>query len=568
MTFTSVLVANRGEIACRILRAVGELGIGSVAVYAADDVESTHRRRGDRAVALPGRGAAAYLDIDQMVSVALETGCDAIHPGYGFLSENADLARACEAAGLVFIGPGPDILDALGDKSAARDLATACGIPVLAGTGILTDAAMAESFLDGLGDPGSIILKAVGGGGGRGMRVIGHRSEIAEALERCRSEASAAFGRGDIYAEQLVPRARHVEVQIVGDHHGRVVHLGERECTLQRRHQKLVELAPAPGLDPRIRSALSAAAVTMAERLEYRSLGTFEFLVDADSDSWFFIEANPRLQVEHTVTEEVTGVDLVQTQILLASGRTLADVGLPETIAPRGQAIQVRINTETMVADGSAKPTGGTLTAFDPPSGLGIRTETHGRVGYTTAPAYDSLLAKVIVHHPAGHPEALRRMQRALADFGIDGVATNRDFLRALLERPEVAANAVTTRSVDSLAAEVITAADALADPTSDPDQTGSGLAGRRLASDDPLAVLALGRTERATASGQSPTPLADGLACVAAPLQGTIVALAVDVGERGAGRRAGLGDGSHEDGARRHGPGVGDRPTGVGGRR
>ncbi len=537
MTFTSVLVANRGEIACRILRAVGELDLRSVAVYAEDDVESVHRLRGDRAIALPGRGAAAYLDIEGIVSVAVEAGCDAVHPGYGFLSENPGFARVCEAAGLVFIGPTPDVLDVLGDKAAARDLADACGVPVLRGTGVLDDAATAAAFLDSLGEGGSIILKAVGGGGGRGMRVIGDRSEIADALERCRSEASAAFGRGDVYAEQLVARARHVEVQIVGDGRGGIVHLGERECTLQRRHQKLVEMAPAPGLDPGIRAALCSAAMSMAERLGYRSLGTFEFLVDADSGSWYFIEANPRLQVEHTVTEEVTGIDLVQTQILLASGRSLGDVGLAETVPHRGQAIQVRINTETMQPDGSAKPTGGTLAGFEPPSGLGVRTETHGRAGMTTSPAYDSLLAKVVVHHPDGYPAARRRMQRALAEFTIDGVATNRDFLRALLERSEVEANDVTTRSVDALAAELVVAAEAFAPvgsastAASDTGQAGRALAGRRLAGDDPLAVLALGRTERTSSTGATPPPLADGMARIVAPLQGTIVALAVEVG-------------------------------------
>ncbi|MEZ5379948.1 MAG: carboxyl transferase domain-containing protein [Acidimicrobiales bacterium] len=535
MTFSTLLIANRGEIACRIMRAADELGIDTVAVYSTDDAESLHRRKATRSVPLAARGAAAYLDIEAIIAVAVAEGVDAIHPGYGFLSENADFARACDEAGIVFVGPGADVLEAFGDKSAARLLAVACHVPVLAGTAPLADAGEAEAFLDSLGDDGAILLKAVGGGGGRGLRVIEDRGSISESLERCRSEAASAFGRADVFAEQLVRTARHIEVQVVADGHGNVTHLGERECTLQRQHQKLIEMAPAPGLDPGIRSALCSAAVAMAERVGYRSLGTFEFLVDNDTGNWYFIEANPRLQVEHTVTEEVTGIDLVQTQLELAGGATLTDVGLDQPIEPRGQAIQVRVNTETMQPDGTSRPTGGTLSAFAIPSGLGIRTETHGYPGYTTSPSFDSLLAKVIVHHPAGLAAALRRADRALGEFTLGGIATNLDFCRALVQRPDVAANTISTRLIDAIAPEVIAAAEELTSARGAGDDAGAptpGHAGRHLASADPLAVLDLGRTARSdTATSATAAPLAEGMHAIGAPLQGTIVSIGVEVG-------------------------------------
>ncbi len=534
MTISSLLIANRGEIACRILRAAGELGLDTVAVYSTDDADSLHRLKADRSVALTARGAAAYLDIEQILAIAVSEGVDAIHPGYGFLSENADFARACEAAGIIFVGPSPLVLDAFGDKAAARSLAVECGVPVLAGTPALDGVPDAEAFFDRLGSNPAMLLKAIGGGGGRGMRVVEDRESIGAALERCRSEAQSAFGNAGVFAEQLVRTARHIEVQVVGDQHGAVTHLGERECTLQRQHQKLVEMAPAPGLDPDTRNAICAAAVTMAERIGYRSLGTFEFLLDVDSGEWFFIEANPRLQVEHTVTEEVVGVDLVQTQLALAGGSSLADLGIDQPIEPRGQAIQVRINTETMRPDGTSKPTGGTLTTFAIPSGLGVRTETHGYTGYTTSPAFDSLLAKVIVHHPGGFGPALQRADRALGEFAIGGVATNLEFCRALLRRGDVVSNDISTRLIDQIAPEVIAAADAMvpSDEQADAASNAPGRAGRHLAGDDPLAVLALGRTERSDASAPAAAELAEGVHGIEAPLQGTIISIAVTSGD------------------------------------
>ncbi len=527
-SITRLLVANRGEIACRILRAAAELGIETVAVAPADDAASLHLVNADRSVQLAGRGASAYLDLDQMVAVAVDNGCDAVHPGYGFLSENAAFAEACEAAGLVFVGPRPATLGLFGDKASARDLAAELGVPILAGSAVLADGAEAMAFVE---QYGPVMLKAVAGGGGRGMRAITDPNEAAAGFERCASEAMTAFGNGAVYAEQLVVDARHIEVQVIGDGTGAVTHLWERECTLQRQNQKIVEFAPAPGLDPDIRAGLIDAAVALAERADYRSLGTFEFLVDRMSGSFYFIEANARLQVEHTVTEEVTGVDLVQSQLELAGGASLVDLGLAEPPEVTGQAVQLRINTETMQPDGSAKPAGGTLSRFDIPSGLGVRTDTYGVTGYTTSPAFDSLLAKVIVHtNRGGLPTALSRAGRALAEFVIEGVPTNLGFLRALIERPEVIANDVSTGFVAARAGEILAAMPAAAS-TASPVSKSAGLAGTRLDSSDPLAVLALGREQVVTASPE-PFEVAapDGVAVVSAPMQGTIVSL--DVGD------------------------------------
>ena len=306
---TKLLVANRGEIAIRVMRAAAEMGLRTVAVFSADDANSLHTRKADAAVALRGAGAAAYLDGDQIIAAARSAGCDAIHPGYGFLSENADFARRCAQAGLTFIGPRPEVLELFGDKVQARALAERAGVPVLPGTPGATTLEQARAFFKSIGDGGAMMIKAVVGGGGRGMRPVTRADELEEAYTRCRSEARAAFGNAEVYVEQLIARARHLEVQMLGDGSGSVSHLWERECTIQRRNQKLVEVAPSPGLHPGLRDRLTAAAVRLAEEVGYDNLGTFEFLVDADDrrgDATFaFIEANPRLQVEHTVTEEV-----------------------------------------------------------------------------------------------------------------------------------------------------------------------------------------------------------------------------------------------------------------------
>ncbi|MBB4819972.1 acetyl/propionyl-CoA carboxylase alpha subunit/acetyl-CoA carboxylase carboxyltransferase component [Pseudomonas alcaligenes] len=447
---TRLLIANRGEIAIRIARAAAELGIPSVAVFAEDDAASLHLRKADQAVALKGRGAAAYLDMQQLLDAALANGCDAVHPGYGFLSENAAFARLCEGAGVRFIGPAPDALDTFGDKARARELAQRCGVPLAAGSNRATSLEEARAFLDS----GPIMLKALAGGGGRGMRPVREAAELEEAYARCQSEARGAFGSDALYVERLIEQARHIEVQVVGD--GKTVsHLWERDCSLQRRNQKVIEIAPAPRLDPDLRQRILDAALTLAGAVSYRGIGTFEFLVDDARGDFVFMEANPRIQVEHCITEAVTGVDLVQAQLRIAAGARLAELGLAQPAAPRGFAVQLRVNLETMQADGSARPAGGVISAYEPPSGAGIRVDGYGYAGYATSPSYDSLLAKVIVQGE-DFPSALRRAYRALCEFRLEGVASNIHFLQNLLRRPELADNRVSTRFIEQHIAELL----------------------------------------------------------------------------------------------------------------
>ena len=360
-----LLVGNRGEIAVRILRAAGELGIGTVAIYSEDDKDALHTRQADQSRALRGSGAAAYLDGEQIIAVAKDAGCDAIHPGYGFLSENAAFARCCAEAGIAFIGPRFEILELFGDKVRARETAADAGVPVLAGTRGPTSLGQARQFFRSLGAGGAMMIKAIAGGGGRGVRAVEDLHQLDDAYARCQSEAKAAFGNGDVYVEQLVSTARHIEVQIAGDGSGAVSHLWERDCSIQRRHQKLIEIAPAPGLPAMLRERITAAAIQLARTVRFDNIGTFEFLVDAthltDDSTFAFIEANPRLQVEHTVTEQVTGIDLVRVQLELAGGASLESLGLlqEDVPAPRGFAIQVRVNMETMTATGDVLPSGG-----------------------------------------------------------------------------------------------------------------------------------------------------------------------------------------------------------------
>ena len=428
MTVKKMLIANRGEIAIRILRAAADIGIASVAIYAEDESQSLHVAKADEAAALPGRGVPAYLDGAAILELAQDMNCDAIHPGYGFLSENSKFALSCAKAGIAFVGPSMEILEVFGDKAAARDLAQRNGVPVLPGSDGAADGSTAEAFFD---THGATMIKAVGGGGGRGMRAVLDKDKISGALHICQAEALQAFGNGDVFVEKLLPAPRHIEVQIIGDGSGAISHLGERECSIQRRHQKLVEMAPAPGLEQGLRERITAAAVKMAEAVDYGNLGTFEFLVEGEE--FFFIEANPRLQVEHTVTEEVWGVDLVQTQIALTGGATLSDLGLRQADLgpPRGQAMQVRINMETIDKDGSVHPTGGVLEVFEMPSGPGIRVDTFGYAGYSTIPSYDSLLAKLVAHTNGNNFAALsQKTYRALCECRIGGFLPTLAFCR------------------------------------------------------------------------------------------------------------------------------------------
>ena len=466
--FSKVLIANRGEIAVRLVRALRDLGIASVAVHARDDASALHVQLADAVVALDAAGPSAYLDIAVLIGVAKAQGCDAVHPGYGFLSERADFAQACADAGLVFIGPAPEQLALFGDKARARALATQCDVPVMPGSAGAVTLAQAQAFFAEQQAQGAagVMIKAIGGGGGRGMRAVMNADELPEAHARCVSEAKAAFGVEGVYVERLMRNARHIEIQVLGDGQA-AASLGERECTLQRRFQKLVEIAPSPSLPDALRASITQAALRMARAAGYRSLGTFEFLVDAASATlpFVFIEANPRLQVEHTVTEAVTGLDLVQLQMAVAAGQSLKALGVEadRTAAQRGFAVQWRINAETLDAHGNARPSGGTLARFDLPSGPGVRVDTHGYAGLAPSPHYDTLLAKLIVHSPSPRfADALRRSLRALDECRIDGIATNLALLRAIAARPEFAAQAVHTRFVEVHLGDLLAAAASL----------------------------------------------------------------------------------------------------------
>ncbi|MDE2362948.1 MAG: ATP-grasp domain-containing protein [Hyphomicrobiales bacterium] len=460
--FKKILIANRGEIAIRISRAAAALGIASVAVYSDDDAQSLHVRKADEAHALGRSGVPAYLDRARIIAIAKETGCEAIHPGYGFLAENAVFARAVAEAGLKFVGPTPEALDLFGDKMRARALAQDVGVPVIEGAAAHRPEDVV-AFLDELGGA-PLMLKAIAGGGGRGMRVVRRPEDAADAFARCQSEAATAFGDGSLYAERLVESARHIEIQILGDSHGGLTHFGERECTIQRRNQKLIEIAPSPFLTPALREKIVSSALALAQAAAYDNLGTFEFLVDARDNSqsafYAFIEANPRLQVEHTVTEEIYGVDLVAAQIRVAAGAALGELGLAQDRAPRGQALQARVNLETMNAAGEAAPAGGAIVAFDIPSGPGVRVDTFGYAGYRTGAAFDSLIAKLIVHtHEPRLAAAASKASRALGEFRIAGVETNAGFLQAILGHPDFLADRIDTRFIETRLPDLIDAA-------------------------------------------------------------------------------------------------------------
>ena len=511
MKIASLLIANRGEISIRIARACAELGLRSVAVFSQDDAQSLHVRVADEARALRGAGVSAYLDIAQIIATARAARCEAIHPGYGFFSESAAFARACAEAGMIFVGPRPEALEMFGDKPAAREHARRCDVPVPAGTKGATTLDEARDFFSTIGEGRAVMVKAVMGGGGRGMRMAASVAELEEAYARCRSEARAAFGRDEVYVEEFISEARHIEAQVVGDGTGRVMSFGERECSIQRRHQKLVEIAPSPALAPELRERICAAAARMAESVKYGSLGTFEFLVDSHTGRFVFIEANPRLQVEHTVTEEVYGVDLVKTQLRIAGGETLEDIGLAPAHTPRGFAIQLRVNLETVRPDGSALPSSGTITAYAPPSGPGVRVDGYGYAGYRVNASFDSLLAKLIVHAPAAErQDVIIRARRALTEFQVEGVATNLGFLAALLDHADIVANRVTTRWLDAHAAQLVSQASRAT----------------------PRRFFPKAETYPAHTARLSPTEGPEGALPVPAPTQGLVVSLEVKDGD------------------------------------
>ncbi|HLY10568.1 MAG TPA: pyruvate carboxylase [Planctomycetota bacterium] len=448
-----ILVANRSEIAIRVFRAAAELGIKTVAVFAWEDRFSLHRFKADEAYQIGhGKGpVAAYLDIQGIVDLAKRVKVDAIHPGYGFLSENANFARACRDAGITFIGPPPEVLELFGDKVAARKLAIETGLPVLPGTeGPVKPGASLKKEAKRIGFP--LIMKASFGGGGRGMRVVHKAEDLEGLLEEARREAGSAFGNDAVFLERYVPRAKHIEVQVLGDVHGEIVHLWERDCSVQRRHQKVVEIAPAPNLDPQLREALAAAAVALVSKAKLVNAATVEFLVDVDRGEFYFIEVNPRIQVEHTVTEMVTGIDLVRSQILVAQGLAMHEppIGIPaqDKIETRGYAMQCRVTTED--PENKFTPDIGRITHYRSPAGFGIRLD--GGTAYSGAvitPYYDSLLVKVTAWSPT-FDQTIRRMDRALREFRVRGVKVNIPFLENVLANPHFAEGKATTTFIDT----------------------------------------------------------------------------------------------------------------------
>ncbi|MDX2123108.1 MAG: acetyl-CoA carboxylase biotin carboxylase subunit [Gemmatimonadota bacterium] len=441
--FRKVLIANRGEIALRVIRACRELGIETVAVYSEADRESLHVRFADDDVCIgPPPSRQSYLRIPNLIAAAEITGADAIHPGYGFLAENAEFADTCKASGIAFIGPSGDQIRAMGDKATAKKLAQEAGVPTVPGTpGTIQDIDEALRHVEAIGFP--VIIKATAGGGGKGMRVALDAEQFAQSFSLAQNEALSAFGNGEVYVEKYLARPRHVEIQIMGDTHGRVIHLGERDCSVQRRHQKLIEESPSPALTPELRTRMGDAAVSLAAAIQYVGAGTIEFLLDEDG-SFYFMEMNTRIQVEHPVTEMVTSFDLVKEQIRVAAGEPISFRG--EGGRLRGHAIECRINAEAPYRN--FQPSPGLITAYHPPGGPGVRLDTHVYAGYTVPPYYDSLLAKVIVHGNT-RQEALSRMGQALDSFIIEGVTTTIPFLSRIIRHPEFVAGQVDTKFLE-----------------------------------------------------------------------------------------------------------------------
>jgi acetyl-CoA carboxylase, biotin carboxylase subunit len=424
--FRRVLIANRGEVAVRIVRACHELGIEAVAVYSTADRDSLHVRLADEAVQVgPPPAAQSYLNIPSLVAAATTTGCEAVHPGWGFLAENAEFAAACEDNDLVFVGPRPESIEVMGDKIRAKEAAAAAGLPLVPGSSGVATLEQAQALAADVGYP--LLLKAAAGGGGRGMRLVDGAADLEVAFRTAASEAEASFSDGSLYVERAIVGARHVEIQVLGDGEGAVLTLGERDCSIQRRHQKLVEEGPSPAVSAELRREMEDAAGRAAEALRYRGAGTLEFLLDADG-GFYFIEMNTRLQVEHPVTELITGIDLAQAQLRVAAGEGLPQMGRAEL---RGHAIELRINAEDPTRNFMPAP--GTVTRFRPPLGPGVRVDTHVVDGYVIPPFYDSLVAKVIVWGE-DRPAAVRRARRALTEFELEGVPTTRELAIDILE--------------------------------------------------------------------------------------------------------------------------------------
>ncbi len=441
--FKKVLIANRGEIALRVIRACRELGIETVAVYSEADRESLHVRFADDDVCIgPPPGRQSYLRIPSLIAAAEITGADAIHPGYGFLAENAEFAETCRASNIAFIGPTPEQIRSMGDKATAKRLAQEAKVPTVPGSaGTVQDLEAALAVAEGIGFP--VIIKATAGGGGKGMRIATDAEQFSQSFTLAQNEALSAFGNGEVYLEKYLTRPRHVEIQVMGDTHGRVTHLGERDCSVQRRHQKLIEESPSPALTPEIRQKMGDAAVMLSSAINYVGAGTIEFLLD-ETGEFYFMEMNTRIQVEHPVTEMVTSFDLVKEQIRVAAGEHLSFKGDGSRL--RGHAIECRVNAEDPYRN--FQPCPGQITAYHPPGGPGVRVDTHVYAGYTVPPYYDSLLAKVIVHGN-DREEALNRMAQALDSFILEGVTTTIPFLARIIRHPDFVAGRVDTKFLE-----------------------------------------------------------------------------------------------------------------------
>src|SRR3954469_16773900 len=439
--FKKILIANRGEIALRVIRACRELGIQTVAVYSEADRESLHVRFADDDVCIgPATARDSYLKIPRLIAAAEITGADAIHPGYGFLAENAEFAEICAASNIAFIGPTAEQIRVMGDKAAARKAMTAVGVPIVPGTpGPVEDVDEAMEFAKRIGFP--VIIKAAAGGGGKGMRVAKDAEDFARSFQLARSEALSAFGNGDVYVEKYLMRPRHIEFQIMGDKFGNVIHLGERDCSVQRRHQKLIEESPSPAMTPDLRQRMGDAAVAGAKAIDYVGAGTIEMLLE--NGEFYFMEMNTRIQVEHPVTEMITGVDLVKEQIRVASGERLSVKEMPPL---RGHVIECRVNAED--PSRNFQPSPGKISTFHPPGGPGVRLDTHVYDGYTVPPYYDSLLAKLICQG-RDRAEALARMHVALDGFIIEGVTTTIPFLARVMQNPRFIAGDVDTKFLE-----------------------------------------------------------------------------------------------------------------------
>ncbi len=532
-TIQSVLIANRGEIAVRIIRTAREMGLRTVAVYSELDRDALHVELADEAWNIgPAPATESYLDAEKILEVARESRADAVHPGYGFLAENASFARAVIHAGLIWVGPPPSAIETMGDKIASRVAVQAAGVPTVPGTASpLTSVEEIVAVAEDFGYP--VAIKAAHGGGGKGLRVVGSPDELQDAFDGARREAAAYFGSAEVYVEKYLQRPRHVEAQILVDDHGNALFLGERDCSVQRRHQKLVEETPSPGLSPKVREEMGSAALAVAEACDYRNAGTVEFLLDADGESFYFLEMNTRLQVEHTVTEMVTGVDIVREQFRIAAGEPLS----VDSVTPYGHAIELRVNAEDPARN--FVPTPGTLTRYREPAGYGVRVDSWVEAGSTISQYYDNLIAKVVIW-AANREEAIARAKRAVAEYEVGGVATTLGAHEVVLSHPDFIAGTHYTKWVEDAVdlsrigvapAEAIPEDEALAERNMTVEVGGRRFSVKFWAPEPaPGGPGAQRRRPPSRKTTNAPSGSSDGI--ITAPMQGTIVKLSVAAGD------------------------------------